>query len=488
MILEILNHTYQYEALKLAQIFYPNEKIEVVTEKSSNTNNDVVLSTLFDENDVIVSFKSDELNIKKSKNRKSMADEELIMTTLMFDILKDVTNYTPQWGVLTGIRPSKLLRTLQNEMGEEKALKYFTDNFFVTKEKTNLTKSVAMAEEKIIRLSKPMSFSLYVSIPFCPTRCSYCSFVSHSMTSKTAKDLVPEYVKLLCEEIRHTGKIAKELNLHLESIYFGGGTPTTLEASELTQLINAISESFDLSDLLEYTVEAGRPDTITEEKLLALKEGNVTRISINPQSFNDDVLKEIGRNHSADLAVEKFRLARKMGFNNINMDLIAGLPRDNLASFKNSLLQTSELNPENITVHTLALKRSSNLGRNKVAVETEKSDIASKMLSFTYETLINKNYFPYYMYRQSRTIGNLENTGYSKKGFEGVYNIFMMEECHTVLAVGAGAVTKLKEPNTKYIERIFNFKYPYEYIRDFSEIINRKSVIIPFYDKSNNDK
>ncbi|MEG2719849.1 MAG: coproporphyrinogen dehydrogenase HemZ, partial [Oscillospiraceae bacterium] len=146
------------------------------------------------------------------------------------------------------------------------------------------------------------------------------------------------------------------------------------------------------------------------------------------------------------------------------------------------------LNPENITVHTLALKRSSNLGRNKVAVETEKSDIASKMLSFTYETLINKNYFPYYMYRQSRTIGNLENTGYSKAGFEGVYNIFMMEECHTVLAVGAGAVTKLKEPNTKYIERIFNFKYPYEYIRDFSEIINRKSVIIPFYDKSNNEK
>lgn len=481
MILEILNHEYQYEAEKLTRIFYPNEKINVVFEKY-NENDDAILTTRLNDESVTVKFRDEKSNLLFSKTQEISTgdDKELVTVTLIYEALTLVTGYAPKWGMLTGIRPSKLLRNLKEK--NDNGLEIFKKRFFVDDDKTSLANSVAEAEEKIISLSNKNSFSLYVSIPFCPTRCSYCSFVSHAMTQDLIEKLMPEYVEYLVKEIEYTGKIAKDLNLQLESIYYGGGTPTTLNENQLDTVIKAIAENFDLSALREYTIEAGRPDTVTREKLAVMKNGGVTRISINPQTFSDEILEKIGRRHTAKQAEEAFMLAREMGFDNINMDLIAGLPDDTLDGFKATLNKALSLNPENITVHTLALKRSSNMGEGgKVAVE--KSKLAGNMLDFAYSTLLDNGFYPYYMYRQAKSLGNLENTGYCKENKECLYNIFMMEECHSVFAVGAGAVTRLKAPNSSKIDRIFNYKYPYEYISGFDTLIDRKKAIYEFYEK-----
>ncbi len=482
MILEVLGNAFQYELEKLTRVFFPNEKIRVVFEKSTPAAEKDVCTAEICENTARVELHIHGAHWQKSAPLDGAPDRELALASILFAGLRTLTGYTPQWGLLTGIRPSKLFLTLQAEMGEDAACAYFTDRFFVSPQKTALTQSVAARETAVIGTSRPNSCSLYVSIPFCPTRCSYCSFVSHAMTSETAKKLVPDYVRLLCSEIRQTGEQARQLGLRLESIYFGGGTPTTLSADDLQRLLSAVGESFHLSTVREYTVEAGRPDTITREKLEVLKNGGVTRISINPQTFNDDVLRVIGRKHTSALTAEKFYEAREVGFQNINMDFIAGLPSDSVPSFCSSIDKALEFAPENITVHTLSLKRSSNLGVQNTQIEQSAGAAADAMLRYAYENLTASGYNPYYMYRQSKTLGNLENTGYAKPQFECLYNIFMMEECHTVFAVGAGAVTKLKAPHGKEIERIFNYKYPYEYISGFQEIENRKAAVLPFYE------
>lgn len=482
MILEVLGNAFQYELEKLTRVFFPNEKIRVVFEKSSPAAEEDVCTAEICENTARVELDIHGAHWQKTAPLDETTDRELALASLLFAGLRTLTGYTPQWGLLTGIRPSKLLLNLQAEMGKDAARAYFTDRFFVSPQKTALTESVAARETAIIGTSRPNSCSLYVSIPFCPTRCSYCSFVSHAMTSETAKKLVPDYVHLLCSEIRLTGAQARQLGLRLESVYFGGGTPTTLSADDLQRLLSAVGESFNLSTVREYTVEAGRPDTITREKLEVLKNGGVTRISINPQTFNDDVLRVIGRKHTSALTAEKFYEAREVGFQNINMDFIAGLPSDSVPSFCSSIDKALDFAPENITVHTLSLKRSSNLGVQNTQIEQSAGAAADAMLRYAYENLTASGYNPYYMYRQSKTLGNLENTGYAKPQFECLYNIFMMEECHTVFAVGAGAVTKLKAPHGKEIERIFNYKYPYEYISGFREIENRKAAVLPFYE------
>lgn len=482
MILEVLGNTYQYELEKLTRVFFPNEKIRVTFDKGTYPADKNICTAQIEKDEARVSLQLDGKHYCKAESLVGEHDPELKLASLLFCGLRELTGYTPQWGLLTGIRPSKLLLTLQAEMGKTAARSYFTDRFFVSPQKTALAESVAARETEIIASSRPDSCSLYVSIPFCPTRCSYCSFVSHAMTSETAKKLVPDYVRLLCEEIKQTGAYAKQLGLRLESVYFGGGTPTTLSADDLRRLLAAVETAFDLSNVREYTVEAGRPDTITREKLDTLKAGGVTRISINPQTFNDAVLREIGRKHTAALTEEKFYEARAAGFGNINMDFIAGLPTDTVSSFYNSIDKALSLTPENITVHTLSVKRASNLGTQSTQIERTAGKTADEMLRYAYQNLTAAGYNPYYMYRQSKTLGNLENTGYAKSGFECIYNIFMMEECHTVFAVGAGAVTKLKAPHGKEIERIFNYKYPYEYISGFAEIEKRKQAILPFYE------
>ena len=477
MNLYVKNHNFHFELENLTRLFFPNEKITVIRD-FSEPQPPCIYTEVSDKITISVnigSFNKSETAVKKLADD----DNELVSAQLLYKLLCDFTGLTQPWGILTGVRPVKLLRRLAEESNEEQAVKRFEKDFFVSNEKTALSRETEHNERKILELSKPESFSLYVGIPFCPSRCSYCSFVMASI--ERAEKLIEPYTKLLCEEIKRTAEIANKLGLRLETVYFGGGTPTTLSAEQLDTVLRTVNKSFDMSTCREFTVEAGRPDTIDIAKLFALKENKVDRISINPQTVNDEVLKTIGRKHTAQQFFDAFELARKCGFDNINTDLIAGLPTDTTESFKNSLDSIVRLNAECITVHTLCMKRASRLTTEGVTLDLQQARDAREMLAYTQNILGQNEYIPYYMYRQSRMVGNLENVGWSKKGFESLYNVYVMDETHTILACGSGGVTKLKRNNPDYLERIFNFKYPYEYIDRFDELIQRKSGIMQFY-------
>ena len=477
MNLYVKNHNFHFELENLTRLFFPNEKITVIRD-FSEPQPPYIYTEVSDKITISVnigSFNKSETAVK----RLTDDDNELVSAQLLYKLLCDFTGLTQPWGILTGVRPVKLLRRLAEESSEEQAVKKFEKDFFVSNEKIALSRETEHNERKILELSKPESFSLYVGIPFCPSRCSYCSFVMASI--ERAEKLIEPYTKLLCEEIKRTAEIANKLGLRLETVYFGGGTPTTLSAEQLDTVLGTVNKSFDMSTCREFTVEAGRPDTIDIAKLFALKENKIDRISINPQTVNDEVLKTIGRKHTAQQFFDAFELARKCGFDNINTDLIAGLPTDTPESFKNSLDSIVRLNAECITVHTLCMKRASRLTTEGVTLDLQQSRDAREMLAYTQNILGQNEYIPYYMYRQSRMVGNLENVGWSKKGFESLYNVYVMDETHTILACGSGGVTKLKRNNPDYLERIFNFKYPYEYIDRFDELIQRKSGIMQFY-------
>lgn len=477
MNLYVKNHNFHFELENLTRLFFPNEKITVIRD-FSEPQPPYIYTEVSDKITISVnigSFNKSETALKKLTDD----DNELVSAQLLYKLLCDFTGLTQPWGILTGVRPVKLLRRLAEESSEEQAVKKFEKDFFVSNEKIALSRETEHNERKILELSKPESFSLYVGIPFCPSRCSYCSFVMASI--ERAEKLIEPYTKLLCEEIKRTAEIANKLGLRLETVYFGGGTPTTLSAEQLDTVLRTVNKSFDMSTCREFTVEAGRPDTIDIAKLFALKENKVDRISINPQTVNDEVLKTIGRKHTAQQFFDAFELARKCGFDNINTDLIAGLPTDTPESFKNSLDSIVRLNAECITVHTLCMKRASRLTTEGVTLDLQQARDAREMLAYTQNILGQNEYIPYYMYRQSRMVGNLENVGWSKKGFESLYNVYVMDETHTILACGSGGVTKLKRNNPDYLERIFNFKYPYEYIDRFDELIQRKSGIMQFY-------
>lgn len=477
MNLYVKNHNFHFELENLTRLFFPNEKITVIRD-FSEPQPPYIYTEVSDKITISVnigSFNKSETAVKKLTDD----DNELVSAQLLYKLLCDFTGLTQPWGILTGVRPVKLLRRLAEESSEEQAVKKFEKDFFVSNEKIALSRETEHNERKILELSKPESFSLYVGIPFCPSRCSYCSFVMASI--ERAEKLIEPYTKLLCEEIKRTAEIANKLGLRLETVYFGGGTPTTLSAEQLDTVLGTVNNSFDMSTCREFTVEAGRPDTIDIAILFALKENKVDRISINPQTVNDEVLKTIGRKHTAQQFFDAFELARKCGFDNINTDLIAGLPTDTPESFKNSLDSIVRLNAECITVHTLCMKRASRLTTEGVTLDLQQARDAREMLAYTQNILGQNEYIPYYMYRQSRMVGNLENVGWSKKGFESLYNVYVMDETHTILACGSGGVTKLKRNNPDYLERIFNFKYPYEYIDRFDELIQRKSGIMQFY-------
>lgn len=477
MNLYVKNHNFHFELENLTRLFFPNEKITVIRD-FSEPQPPCIYTEVSDKITISVnigSFNKSETAVKKLTDD----DNELVSAQLLYKLLCDFTGLTQPWGILTGVRPVKLLRRLAEESSEEQAVKKFEKDFFVSNEKIALSRETEHNERKILELSKPESFSLYVGIPFCPSRCSYCSFVMASI--ERAEKLIEPYTKLLCEEIKRTAEIANKLGLRLETVYFGGGTPTTLSAEQLDTVLRTVNKSFDMSTCREFTVEAGRPDTIDIAKLFALKENKVDRISINPQTVNDEVLKTIGRKHTAQQFFDAFELARKCGFDNINTDLIAGLPTDTPESFKNSLDSIVRLNAECITVHTLCMKRASRLTTEGVTLDLQQARDAREMLAYTQNILGQNEYIPYYMYRQSRMVGNLENVGWSKKGFESLYNVYVMDETHTILACGSGGVTKLKRNYPDYLERIFNFKYPYEYIDRFDELIQRKSGIMQFY-------
>lgn len=493
MILSIQGHKFHFELENISRLFLPQEKIRVVYQLPSEIDG-VAADTFLEkgETDTLLTCRlrlddfDKTLTFRVPNDHPDYRDEcELRLAELLYRLFSELFGFTHGWGLITGVRPVKLLRREIRENGEEKALDWMQNRLLVEEDKLRLCRETLRAENKILDLSTPESFSLYVSVPFCPTRCDYCSFVSQ--TVEKASKLIPRYVDLLCEEIAYTGKLAARLGLRLETVYFGGGTPTTLSADQLARVTRAVEENFDLSRMREYTVEAGRPDTVTEEKFQALKAAGVTRISINPQTLRQEVLDAIGRRHTVEQFYEAFDLARRCGLDNVNTDLIAGLPGDSYEGFCGTLDGILRLSPESVTVHTLSMKRASNLVIQKRA-DYQVQDDAVKMVARTVEALPGAGYHPYYLYRQSRMVGNQENVGWARPGYEGLYNVYIMDETHTILACGAGAVTKLKQPGTDYLERVFNYKFPYEYNAEFGEMLARKQQVVEFYQRIRGEK
>lgn len=383
------------------------------------------------------------------------------------------------WGVMCGIRPAKNVRILLEEGYKDNEVeKIFKEIYEVSEEKIKLAHTVAKNEEKLLKSIGKNSVSIYIGIPFCPTRCLYCSFVSTDI--HVSGKYIPEFIEKLLLEIDKTAQVIEKLGMYVENIYIGGGTPTTLSFEQLTLIFNRLHKRFDFSKIKEFTLEAGRPDTITEEKLKAAKDGGVNRISINPQSMNEETLKKVGRSHTPEMVKNCFYTARKIGFNNINMDLIAGLVDEDFEMFKKSLDEVIELDPENITVHSMCIKRAAELKR-RIDRLTEAEEM-NKMLSYTQKRMSETKREPYYMYRQKNSSGNLENVGYAKDGFMSTYNVNIMEEKQTIIALGGGGSTKLVMGDR--IERIFNFKDPLEYIRRFDEILSKKDEIVKILNKA----
>lgn len=482
MILANIGHSFEYEILNICRIFYFNQRFEI-TDAAPDTGDFISaeIDGLSLRVQVRVGERFDQSTGELAPDTPKQ-EQELILSRLLYRMLASFTGYTPRWGILTGIRPIKLFhKAIEEGMSLPEIKRYFGEQYLLQDDITELVVMVAGEEKAINDLSKPDSFSLYISIPFCPTRCSYCSFISSSISH--AHKVMEPYLEKLFEEIQEMGRMAAQLGLRLETVYIGGGTPTTLSASQLKLLFDAINASFDLKTLREYTVEAGRPDTITEGKLRVIKAAGVTRLSVNPQTLQDAVLQSVGRAHTAKDVVECYRLATELGFDNINMDLIAGLPDDSYEGFVESLEGVLALSPANITVHTLTLKRSSTIFQENIALADSWGAITTRMVDYARARLLAEGYHPYYLYRQKNTIANLENIGYCKPGFEGLYNVYIMDETHSIFAAGAGAVSKLREPGGVDIQRIHNYKYPFEYIERFDEMLRRKDAIGEFYNK-----
>lgn len=380
-----------------------------------------------------------------------------------------LTGHTPPWGMLTGVRPAKLaLDLLDKGYSAEEAVTFFTEVYKAAKDKAVLATTTAESSKRIVTEDRRRECSLYIAIPFCPTRCSYCSFVSY--TSPKLLAMIPDYLEVLVEDVKHSLRMIDSLGLRLASIYIGGGTPTVLSASQLEALLAALQNVSHGVD--EFTLEAGRPDTITDEKLHIAKSYGATRVSVNTQTLNEAVLRNIGRSHTTDDFFKAYSLACKHGFRDINVDLIAGLPGDTVESFMDSVDRVCALDPTNITVHAFSVKKSAEMKTSGLDVYDRDGEIAGESVRYSGQKLLSSGYIPYYMYRQKNTVGNLENAGYSRLGHEGLYNIFMMDEIHTVFACGASSVTKLVGENEKgetIINRLFEPKYPYEYLRSSAD-------------------
>ncbi len=399
---------------------------------------------------------------------------------------KNLLGHIPPWGILTGVRPAKIAGSILSEgRGVLKTKKILRDEYFLNHQKAALAVSVATNEAKLLKKIDKDTCSLYVSIPFCPSRCSYCSFVSY--TTPRLLSMIDDYLEVLLHEIDETVEVINAIGLKVNTVYIGGGTPTTLNSEQLEKLLSKINEKIDVASLLEFTLEAGRPDTITKDKLDIAKKMGVTRISVNPQTLNNDILKEIGRKHTCEDFFEAYRIAKESGIHDINVDLIAGLPGDDFKSFSETLDGIIQLQPTNITVHTFCVKKASDVLRNNSDVYSLTGGDAAKSVSYAQLNTKFAGYKPYYMYRQKNTVGNLENVGFSIEGHEGIYNVLMMEDVQTIFAVGAGAVSKLvdfkgsKNKQTR-IKRIFNPKYPYEYLqraeeKSISDSDTRKSLM-----------
>ncbi|MDY4962808.1 MAG: coproporphyrinogen dehydrogenase HemZ [Ruminococcus callidus] len=473
MIIFLIGHDFKYETEATVKLFFPAMRFTFCTEDAPRQEDYIRTSlageTILAESSLSGVFRRSEAQLPRHADKRTA---EHALCTLLYEHLTEATGITPPWGMMTGIRPVRML-TAAVEQGStlEDAVQAMGQTYRVSEQKLALAKETARVQLPLLGRLGPDVVSLYISIPFCPSRCSYCSFVSHSIAE--AGKLIPAYVDCLCRELSIWGELIRRLELKLDTVYIGGGTPTAISAEQLGQIMDAVRANMHMEPVREYTVEAGRPDTITPEKLEVIRNHGATRITINPQTLNDKVLRAIGRKHTAQQAVDAFRLARSLGFANINMDLIAGLPEDTPDSFRDTLDRVIALDPESITVHTLTLKRSAALyaqGGSQIA------NPAAAMVDYSVRRLPEAGYRPYYLYRQKNTLENLENVGYAKPGFESLYNILIMDETQTILGAGCAASTKLVTPDGQ-ITRIHNHKFPYEYIGRFDSLMEKKQQI-----------
>ncbi len=475
MLLTMTGHSCRFECENLCRVFFPYSPVRV-EDGAVLAPGEPFADTSIDktEGGFLYTVRASDGQRELSRTATAPIVEEYPMTRLLFDVLTELTGVRPAWGMLTGVHPVKLLR--QRGMDE------FREKWLVSESRAELAGRVLSAQRQAVEELLPHDYSLYVGIPFCPTRCAYCSFISQDMAH--AKKAVEPYLELLNIELERAAKVAGELGLRLISVYIGGGTPTTLSAGQLAALCKKIRETFPIEHCREFTVEAGRPDTLTIEKLMALKEAGVGRISINPQTMSDKVLENIGRRHTARDVIDGFGLAHKVGFRDINADLIVGLPGDSPEGFADTLEQVLSLSPTNITVHSLAIKRSAELVTDEGALSLHKRpETAAHMMDHAISRLTKAGFEPYYLYRQTRMAGNLENTGWALPGSACRYNIYTMDESGTVIACGAGGVSKLKDPYSSDLKRVFNFKYPFEYISRHREILERKDGIKEIYEQ-----
>lgn len=407
---------------------------------------------------------------KEATLRPDLTDErckKIAVGASVAGALGKLLEYRPTWGVLTGVRPTKVAtEMLATGMSKTRVKRQLMSDYLLYAKKANLATEVALHEQKIIGTPSSADCSIYVSIPFCPTRCQYCSFVCY--TSDKLLSLIPEYIDRLVSDLKNLFAAIDRNGLNVKTVYIGGGTPSILEPDQLRKLLHVLADGIAGRNIEEFTCESGRPDTITKEKLQVIKEYGVGRISVNPQTLCEEVLQGIGRSHTVEDFYRSYNIAREVGIEAINTDLIAGLPGDTFSRFSASMEGIMALEPENITVHTFCVKRSAAWRQSNVY--SLRGGDAGKCVDYAQIKSRENGYVPYYMYRQKNTVGNFENVGFSKPGYEGRYNIYMMEEVHSILSAGAGAVTKLvnlgvPELKKPVIKRIFNPKYPYEYLQ-----------------------
>ena len=485
------SESYTYNAYHILKAFYPSQEVSCKTdEKASN----YVMVHLPDDREISVGFENtveitdtagrDESTgkIQEDSEKESQKKERKRQIDLsLYDQLERITGEPLAWGVLTGVRPTKLaMQKLEAGLDQVQIRKFLEEEYCVTKEKAELAYEIACREkEQLGKLNASEGFSLYVGIPFCPSICSYCSFSSSPVGEW--KDKIDAYLDALIKELKALGRMAGERKP--DTVYVGGGTPTTLEAGQLDRLLGTIRNCFDLSELKEFTVEAGRPDSITREKLEVIRRYPVTRISVNPQTMQQKTLDLVGRKHTVEDVEQIFHLARELGFDNINMDLIAGLPGEDAADMQDTLEKIEKLHPDSLTVHALAIKRAAKFGQEGRTMDPGTE--ITQMVEAAAASAERMGLVPYYLYRQKNIAGNFENVGYAEQDKAGVYNILIMEERQTIFACGAGSTTKLvlpekiktssgKETNLIRVENVKNIT---EYIDRIDEMIERKEAL-----------
>ncbi|TYQ18103.1 UNVERIFIED_CONTAM: oxygen-independent coproporphyrinogen-3 oxidase [Acetivibrio alkalicellulosi] len=490
---ELKGHDFLYQVKDIISLFFEDTVVEYIVDSSNGififselkknlvTNDSVKLyqiETSISNNGILCHHKVK--NFELSKNLDNVEEKKALKREVKRELYVSLSVYTKStvpWGFLTGIRPAKIVHKMLNEGLNCKEISSKLENYYLlAKEKANLLLNVANIEKEIVNNTNSNMISIYIGIPFCKTRCLYCSFTSNSIDKY--KDLVSDYLKAVKYEISEVSKIILSKGYEIQNIYIGGGTPTSIDAHYLAELLESIEKNFNLNGIKEYTLEAGRPDSITKEKLCIIKNSKVNRISINPQTMNDKTLEIIGRKHTSKDIINSYALAREIGFNNINMDVIVGLPNENIIDFNTTMDKIKSLNPESLTVHTLAVKRASMLIEKKNTVKFISNKEASLMINMAGEYAKEMGMHPYYLYRQKNMTGNLENIGYCKKGFESTYNIQIMEEKQTIIALGAGGITKVVYPDKNFIQRAFNVKSIELYIQGIDEMLERKKSIL----------